>query len=172
MYKIPVVLMLLFASFCVLAADGFSSLEEQMSGKEFKAAGLDKLSQSELNALNGWIRSHSVATLDTPNAPAATDTNPNPAAAQSNVDRRGMPNEEKEDRTPINSSLIGSSTGWDGQTVFKLENGMIWAQADKDKFYAGDEIENAAITIDPGMFGKWYLSFDGHKSKCKVVRIQ
>ncbi|NNJ64680.1 MAG: hypothetical protein HKP16_03880, partial [Xanthomonadales bacterium] len=61
-------LLLLVAAAPLQAADGFSSLEEQMSGKEFTEAGLDKLSQDELDALNAWIRRHSLATLDTPKA--------------------------------------------------------------------------------------------------------
>ena len=70
MKKILIALLSLSASFSLLAADGFSSLEEQMTGKEFSAAGLDKLSQQELELLNNWLRSHSVATLDTPTASA------------------------------------------------------------------------------------------------------
>jgi hypothetical protein len=38
------------------AAQEFSSLEERMSAAEFKAAGLDKLSPAELEALNRWLR--------------------------------------------------------------------------------------------------------------------
>ena len=36
------------------AAEGFSSLEEQMNGKEYTEAGLDKLTPPELEALNNW----------------------------------------------------------------------------------------------------------------------
>ena len=45
MNKILIALLSLATTFSVLAADGFSSVEEQMTGKEFTAAGLDKLSQ-------------------------------------------------------------------------------------------------------------------------------
>ena len=66
MIKILIVLLSLTATLSVLAAEGFSSLEEQMTGKEFTGAGLEKLSQQELDQLNEWIRKHSVATLHTP----------------------------------------------------------------------------------------------------------
>ncbi len=46
------------------AADEFSTLEERMSGKEFKETGLGKLTDAELAALNDWLRRHSVATLE------------------------------------------------------------------------------------------------------------
>ena len=82
-----------------------------------------------------------------------------------------MKSEDKEDRTPIESRIVGKFNGWDGQTVFKLENGMIWVQADKDKFWV-KETENPRVVIEPGMFGTWRLSIEGHNSECKVKRIQ
>jgi hypothetical protein len=183
MKKIPVVLIFLLTSLSLFAAEGFSSLEEQMSGKEFIATGLNKLSPAELDALNGWIRRHSVATLDTPKSvPAAAATaaatattasaNPTTAAAPETKDMRGLKSKDDEDYEPIVSRLIGSTRGWDGQTVFKLENGMIWAQADKDKHYLGKAVENQEVVIVQSMFGGWKLSFEGYNSKCKVVRIQ
>ena len=48
MNRILVTLLLIITGSSVLAAEGFSSLEEQMTGKEFSAAGLDKLSEDEL----------------------------------------------------------------------------------------------------------------------------
>lgn len=135
-----------------------------MTGKEFSSAGLDKLTPAELTTLNQWIHAHSLGTLSTP-APKAT------GAAPQVTDRRGLKSEEKEDRTPITSRLVGKFAGWDGQTIFKLENGMIWAQADKDKFYL-KEMTNPTVIIEPGMFGKWRLHIEGFDEDCKVKRIQ
>jgi hypothetical protein len=175
MNKIAVALIFLFTSFSVLAAEGFSSLEEQMSGKEFLAAGLDKLSQQELDALNDWLRRHSVATLDAPrSAPAASASTAAAAtaAAEETEDRRGFKSEDEDKDGPIVSRLVGDTRGWDGQTIFKLENGMIWAQKDKDKLFTGKDISSPEVTIEKSMFGSWYLRMEGYNSKCKVVRIQ
>lgn len=147
------------------AEEGFSSLEEQMTGKEFAEAGLDKLTQAELDALNGWIRRHSLATLA-----AADSAAPAVAARSPAEDRRGFKDFEGE-RTPISSPIVGKFSGWDGQTVFKLENGMIWAQSDKDKFYV-KELENPVAIIEPGLFGRWKLHIEGHDSECRVERIE
>lgn len=163
MRLILIPMLLSVAALAQAASEGFSSLEEQMTGKEFSAAGLNKLSPQELGALNDWIRRHSVATLSTPVAADA------PPAAD--ADRRGLPSDPEDDESPITSRLVGKFSGWDGQTVFKLENGMIWVQADKDKFYIR-EVENPEVTITPGIFSAWYLSIDGYGSKCKVRRIQ
>lgn len=165
MNKFLIAFVTLVVSFALLAAEGFSSLEEQMTGEEFSAAGLDKLTEQELSALNSWIRARSLATLDA--APAAAAS----AAAVASEDRRGFKDEDDDERTTISSRIIGRFSGWDGQTVFKLENGMIWVQADKDKFYV-KEMENPLAIIEPGMFGRWHLTVEGLDSECRVERIQ
>ncbi len=138
-----------------------------MSGKEFTAAGLDRLTPAELEALNNWIRRHSVATLSQPKGGSYV------ASANDGADDRGFQHKKdsKKDRSPITSRIKGDFTGWDGHTVFKLENGMIWEQVDQDKFYIR-EVQNPEVTIKPGMFGTWRLSVDGHNSNCRVKRIQ
>ena len=165
MNRILIVIILLIATFPLCAADGFSSLEEQMNGKEYTAAGLDKLTPTELEALNNWIRGHSIATLDKPKAGSYA------ATTDSSGDNRGLQNKEEMDRTRIESRLIGTFTGWDGKTIFKLENGMIWEQDDKDKYYA-TAVENPKVTIKPGMFGTWRIKVDGYNTECRVERVQ
>jgi hypothetical protein len=159
-------LTILTFSFCasVYGQQAFSSLEEQMNGKEYSAAGLEKLTPDELAALNDWIRAHSLATLDSAKPVAA---------GAGSGDGRGFENQsiKNMDKTTITSRLVGKFTGWDGQTVFKLENGMIWEQADKDKFYI-KEVENPVVTIEPGVFNTWRLSVEGYASRCRVERIQ
>lgn len=169
MNKFLIIIITLTLSIPVIAADGFSSLEEQMSGKEYTAAGLDKLTPAELEALNNWIRGHSLATLDQPKAGAASAV-----TTETQGDMRGFDkkkSEEDEDRSPIQSRIVGSFNGWDGKTIFKLENGMIWEQDDKDKFYIR-EVQNPVVNIKPGMWGSWHLSIEGYSSKCRVERIQ
>jgi hypothetical protein len=168
MKKLLFVLLILLHSMPLSAAQGFSSLEEQMTGEEFSAAGLDKLTAQERETLNQWIRSHSLATLATP-AAAATEA---AAPEQATGDRRGFPDaDDDEDRAPITSRIVGKFSGWDGQSVFRLENGMIWEQTDKDKFYIR-EVENPVAIIERGMFGIWRLHIEGHDSECRVKRIQ
>lgn len=150
-------------------ADGFSSLEEQMTGKEFMAAGLDKLSQEELDALNAWIRNRSLGTLDAPRAAVAAGAGA--ASTDDGGDRRGFPSWDGEEDEPIRSRIVGEFNGWDGQTIFKLENGMIWVQDDRDKFFARD-VENPVAVIEPGMFDSWHLHIEGYRAECKVKRIQ
>ena len=162
MNKLSLILSMLFLCSSAVAQQAFSTLEEQMTGKEFTATGLEKLTPEELAALNSWIRSRSLATV----ASGAPGT----AVAG---DGRGFENQNINDmdRSTITSRLVGSFTGWDGQTTFKLENGMIWQQADKDKFFIRG-IENPVVIIEPGMFRTWRLSVEGYESKCRVERIE
>jgi hypothetical protein len=167
MKKFLIVILSLTLPLSVIAAEGFSSLEEQMSGKEFTATGLDKLTPEELEALNNWLRNHSVATLDQPKSGSY------PVVSSKEEDARGFTykKDSETDRSPITSRVKGSFTGWNGHTVFTLENGMIWEQSDKEKFYIR-EVQNPEITIKPGMFGTWRLTVEGHNSACRVKRIQ
>lgn len=157
MNKLFLIIVILAVSSSAFGQQAFSSLEEQMTGAEFKATGLDRLTPGELAALNNWLRAHSLATLEAPTAGVA-----------SSPESQKIPEME---RTTITSKLVGKFSGWDGQTTFKLENGMIWQQTDKDKFYL-KEVENPVIIIEPGAFGSWKLSTEGSSSKCKVERIQ
>lgn len=146
-----------------MAQSGFASLEEQMNGTEFQAAGLEKLTPEELASLNTWIRMHSLATLDAPRI--------NDSRAMAGEDGGEKPGIEEMEREPIETRINGTFVGWDGHTIFKLENGMIWAQADKDKFYSR-ELINPRVVVEPAMFGNWRLSVEGIDEDVRVERLE
>lgn len=148
--------------FSLSAQEGFASLEEQMTGDEFRSAGLEKLTPEELASLNAWIRSRSLATLDAPRYGAA------PSMGRSQLSDADI---DEMKREPIVSRINGNFSGWDGQTIFRLENGMIWAQDDNDKFYT-QEMQNPTVRIEPTLFGGWQLSVEGIDEECDVERIQ
>ncbi len=163
------------------AEDAFSSLEERMSGKEFQQTGLVKLTDGELAALNDWIRSHSVATLEKavahPASGAATGTASAGAASNpQGVDQRGFEDRPKNEGDgfgdTIYSNIVGTFTGWTGSnTVFTLANGMIWKQVEGDTFNVR-ATENPEITIKKSMLGAWRLSMVGYNNTVRVKRIQ
>lgn len=142
-----------------IAQKGFSTLEERMTGKEFTAAGLDKLSDEELAALNDWLRSHSIATLEN--------------ATQPTGDIRGFEGRAGVgfDESAIVSRIVGTFRGWDGETTFTLENGMVWKQDEAGRFYT-QATENPQVTIDKGLFSAWYMKVEGYNKEVRVERIQ
>lgn len=143
-----------------LAQEAFSTLEERMTGKEFKETGLTKLSDEELTALNNWLRKHSVATLESASGP--------------DTDTRGFEIQamQEMDDSTITSRIVGSFNGWKGDdTIFQLENGMIWKQNETSTFSI-PAVENPVVTIKSGMFNSWRLSVEGYNRTVKVKRIQ
>jgi len=70
-----------------------------MSASELKKAGLQKLSNDELEALNKWLYAYSLRLLNS-------------------VDRDGSPT-----ASALESRIDGEFDGWSGQTIFKLDNG-------------------------------------------------
>lgn len=142
-----------------VAQQGFSTIEERMTGKEFTEAGLDKLSDEELATLNQWLRSHSVATLDNVN--------------QDYSDTRGFETQAMAalDDGDVVSPIKGEFRGWFGDTVFELENGMIWQQAEGGTFNIPPTTDAVAV-IDKGVFNAWRLKIEGYNKTVRVKRLQ
>ncbi|NBD96233.1 MAG: hypothetical protein GVY11_07155 [Gammaproteobacteria bacterium] len=162
------VLLLAAVATAATAQQTFSTLEERMTGEEFRDTGLYKLSDEELAALNRWIRQRSltqdeaIELMENRGSGASADT------AQS--DRRGFPASSGSDE-PIRARIDGTFSGWEGNTEFVLQNGMVWRQTQSGSFSIGER-ENPEVTIRPGMFGSWYLSIDGYNREVRVERIQ
>ena len=161
------------------AADEFSTVEERMSGKEFKETGLGKLTDAELAALNDWLRRHSVATLENASArpgagAAVAGVTVAGADGSAEKDMRGFENQPKLDKGDrvIYSTIVGTFDGWKAKgTLFKLANGMIWHQTETDTFHI-EPVENPEIEIRKGIMGNWRLKTVEHNSAVRVKRIQ
>jgi len=80
-------------------------IRQFMGSGEFKAAGLDKLSARELEALNQWLGKFMVRTFQ---------TSQGSSSGCSSV---------------VESQIEGNFEGWSGETTFKLSNGQIWQQS-------------------------------------------
>lgn len=165
-----IALIALAACTAAAAQETFSSLEERMTGQEFMETGLHKLSKEELAALNEWIRERSLTQEE------AVELNQQRAAAGGSAsapaagDTRGLPDAPSDDR-PINSRIVGTFDGWDGDTVFELENGMVWQQAENGTHYV-PPMENPEVEIRPGLFGTWQLIVEDQNRRLKVERVK
>jgi hypothetical protein len=133
----------------------FSGLQQNMSPQEFQKAGLNKLSPEELAALDAWLKSQMRQ------REAVVAAKPRP-------DRAGF--HEEEDRTPVESRILGEFRGWDGGDRFELENGQIWVQAEPGELSV--KTQNPVVTVTPGMLGVWRLKIKGYNSSVKVRRIK
>ncbi len=156
-------------------ATGFSTLEERMTGREFRDAGLHKLTEDELASLNRWIQARSLAEGEVPDWAAAAPASQESAqqtqqrdGAPPAGDRRGLSGGE---RNEIQSRLVGSFSGWRGTDTFELENGMVWQQAEPGTF-AVPELDNPEVVIRPGLFGSWQMQVASYNTRVRVRRVR
>jgi hypothetical protein len=170
-----------FLHFTAHAEDAFSTVEERMSGKEFKETGLSKLTDDELANLNDWLRRHSVATLENASARPSSQQiivqSTNGDIPLTTNDKRGLgylgvAYDHDADGKVIYGTLNGTFSGSNGEgTLFKLTNGMVWEQTEKDSFSI-NSVVNPDITITKNFIGNWQLSVVGHDSEVRVKRIR
>lgn len=127
--------------------EAFPGVEKLMSEEEYRAAGLDKLSAAEREALNRWLIGYTIG-----EAPVIRERNPEVKKA------------DREQR--ISARVTGSFNGWSGNTVFRLDNGQVWQQRLDSRFpYNGDERE---VVIDRNLLGFYRLT---HVASGRVVGV-
>jgi hypothetical protein len=90
--------------------DAVLELANLMAPADFRAAGLDKLSADELAMLDDWVGAFIVRALSARLRAGCTE--------------------------PVESRVDGDFEGWDGNTLFQLENGQVWAQRGTASRYA------------------------------------
>ncbi|MGH8106492.1 MAG: hypothetical protein ACREO1_09050 [Arenimonas sp.] len=139
-------------------AKEFSSIEEQMSSREFKASGLEKLSPEELAALNAWIRTHQ-------------PTSGSVAYDRHADDLKRIGFDDSDAREEITSNIIGVFKGFGSGTILRLENGQNWQVSDGE-LRGIKAMTNPKVTIRPGLIGGWRLQVEGYNAVAKVRRIE
>lgn len=158
---------LLLCAVAAQAADtpSFDVLKD-MSVADFRATGLDKLSDAQIKALDSWFqgyqRQHPV------NCPAASTA---AAAAMSAAPVVQTNSAGQQESFPITAHLVGTFTGWSGATTFTLDNGQVWEQVDDDSLTVG-ALHNPLVTIHQGSVYSYYLTVEGVKDKVLVKRIK
>lgn len=168
-YRLSIALFALAFCTAALGQETFSSLEERMTGQEFMETGLHKLSKEELAALNEWIRERSLTEEEARELNQQRADGGSSGGGSAVTDRRGLP--DGGDERPIESRLVGTYEGWDGETVFELENGMVWEQAENGTHYS-PPIESPKVEIRPALLGTWQLIVEGQNRRLKVRRIE
>ncbi|MGA9851494.1 MAG: hypothetical protein WBR15_00970 [Gammaproteobacteria bacterium] len=145
---------------CTTDSANFDLLKA-MSAADYRATGLDRLSESQLKALNDWFSNYEKQQAGTCAQAAANASNPVTPVSKSafSSSEKGV------------IHLIGPFTGWSGNTVFKLDNGQTWEQTD-DGILSIAPISHAEVTITKGVFNAYYLSVKGLTDSVQVRRIQ
>ena len=116
-------------------------LQDMMTAEEFKAAGLDKLSDDELKNLNAWLQGYRHTTA----SKAAEE-------ATAEVTKK-VAKESRAKMDKIVSRVDGTFNGLTGNTVIKLEDGTVWKQANPgDRFHA-QVTDSPPAAVMHGVFG-------------------
>lgn len=147
-------LSLLVAASAASAQTQSPTLEERMSQADFSAAGLHKLSPEELRSLNAWLEAHGSGIVQYRSPSGGTVFYPD-SSARDNVEDR----------------IVGVFQGWRGKTIFTLENGQKWQQAESGARDTG-KFDNPVVRIKPMMMGSWLMYVEGCGCSVRVKRIE
>ena len=176
----------------MLALLGGATLEQEMSEREFERAGLDKLTEEELAFLNDYLGREAISPADAfgreqvDTMPARS--RPAPVAEAEAAESKAVESAAEQRRSirsrigriiggrdrqqhvqAIHSRIKGEFRGWDGQTLFVLENGQQWRQRLSSVYR--HRASNPEVTIAKGRFG-YYLIVDKTKRRVGVKRVR
>ena len=110
-----------------------------MSPAEFDASGLRTLTPDQLHALDRWLRAYVATTI----------------AKSQGVEQT------------IESRIDGDFDGWDGATIFTLENGQVWQQSEPGAKY--HFASRPKVTVSSSSY---VLKVDGMAAAVRIRRIK
>ena len=74
----------------------------------------------------------------------------------------------------IEATLVGDFNGWDGNTIFRLDNGQVWRQTKNyiRPYQPREPIPSPRVTIEKGLFATYNLRVEGVKRIVQVRRVE
>jgi hypothetical protein len=125
------------------------SVQELMTPDEFKAAGLDKLSEDELQHLDAWLQGYR----------QTTEKRVSEQVEKKATEEIKKATEQAKARAPkvmvdkVVSRVDGTLGGLTGNTVIKLEDGTVWKQANRDDRYQPQVTDHPMVLVSHSPFG-------------------
>jgi hypothetical protein len=109
-----------------ISAQSSSALkaDDVMTAEELNDTGLSTLTSVQRRAFDAWLNRYTTTVYNI----AANQRKKQPTPRYSDVKSGCAP--------AIESNISGDFNGWEGETVFKLDNGQIWEQAEYDYTYS------------------------------------
>jgi outer membrane biosynthesis protein TonB len=127
-------------------------VEETMRPEEFKAAGLDKLSEDELQHLDAWLQGYRQTTQKKAAEQAQAKANEEIKKASEKATEEA----NKTARTKLDSLVSrvdGNIDGIKGHTVIRLEDGTVWKQVNADDRYRAQITDHPTAVVLHTTFG-------------------
>ena len=129
----------------------FPGVEALMTAEEYKAAGLDKLTPAEREALNRFLIRYT-----------AEDSE-----VLRNTDEEVIKAVEESE---IVSAIKQPFKGWSGETVFRLENGQVWQQRRRGNYkHSGSDTQ---VRISKNFMGFYRMEMLDNGKSVQVKRVQ
>lgn len=148
----------------ITAAPAQEKFTERLTPEERKTAGLDQLTPEQLAALDGLVKRDRESGEKRVREEVTREVK-----AQAKVEVQKEEEERQLAETRVLSRIVGSYSGWEGNTVFKLENGQVWRQSSSDVHYL-KPVESPPVLIEK-VYGGWRL-YDQNGGWVRVVRIK
>lgn len=165
-----------------LAGRAAESFVQQLTPEERHAAGLERLTPEQQQALDALATRFATEGARVTEARVREETKVEVVKAreeakvqaeaevkQREASKLGLA-KAKNDVEMIKSRISGSFNGWSGRTLFRLENGQQWVQTDGELYVvpamAGPEVE-----IVPSSFGGWKLAIQPGGRWVRVRRV-
>ena len=116
----------------------FPGIERLMSAEDYAKAGLDKLTPGERAALNAWLVRYTAGEAA--------------VVAESSREVR-----QAAEEATIVARILPPFEGWDGRTVFRLDNGQVWRQRQSGR-YRHETGRDTEVRIRKNFFGFYVLT--------------
>ena len=137
------------------------SLEETMRPEEFKAAGLDKLNEDELQHLDAYLQGYRESTKKKAAEQAKAQAQDEIKKANAKAEQAEKATEQvKRDATSARTKLDslvsrvdGTIDGVTGNTQIRLEDGTVWKQVNRDDHYRATVTDHPAAVVLHTTFG-------------------
>jgi hypothetical protein len=160
---------------CVLAIAGTAGAQVEdrladcarIAGSSERLACYDALTEARRNAAPQRGGSRASA-LD---AASGSRVAPEPAGfAQDNARDFGFDDRQSGSAQEIQSRYDGQFTGWSGNTLFRLENGQVWKQAQSGRVSA--RVAHPTVTIKRTALGSYRMNVEGLGESIRVERVR
>ncbi len=139
------------AAFAVAKDNDRPDIKKLMTAEEYFAAGMDKLNDQEREALNQWLLRYTAN-----EAPL--------------MRKKSKAVKKVAADTTIKANILPPFKGWDGKTVFRLDNGQIWKQRNSGRrIYKGDDYR---VEIKKNMLGFYQLKLLASGATVGVKRVK
>lgn len=126
-------------------------IKQLMSKEEYSATGMHKLTEQEHQALNQWLLRYTA--------------NEAPIIRKKSKEVKKVAAD-----TTIKANILPPFKGWEGRTVFRLDNGQVWRQRNSGrKLYRGDDYR---VEIKKNVLGFYQMKLLDSGASVGVKRVE